>query len=77
MRTDRVVMPPPTIDDDLSLSQRVEDFAIEALGLRQQVHQDLDCRWPVDAGCSEHDGTIGHSDVEGQARHGRIAACCC
>ena len=67
-------MPPPTIDDDLSLSQRVEDFAIEALGLRQQVHQDLDCRWPVDAGCSEHDGTIGHSDVEGQARHGRIAA---
>ena len=61
-------MPPPTIDDDLSLSQRVEDFAIEALGLRQQVHQDLDCRWPVDAGCSEHDGTIGHSDVEGQTR---------
>lgn len=38
------------------------------------MHQDLDCRWPVDTGCSEHDGTIGHSDVEGQARHGRIAA---
>jgi hypothetical protein len=31
MGTDRVVMAPPALDDDLSLSQRVEDFAIEQL----------------------------------------------
>jgi hypothetical protein len=29
MRPDRVEVTPPTLDDDLSLSQRVEDFAFE------------------------------------------------
>jgi hypothetical protein len=29
MRPDRVVVAPPTFDDDLGLTQRVEDFAIE------------------------------------------------
>jgi uncharacterized protein (DUF934 family) len=28
MRPDRVEVTPPTLDDDLSLSQRVEDFAV-------------------------------------------------
>src|SRR5688500_16798112 len=29
MRADGVVVPPPALDNDLRLSQRVEDFAIE------------------------------------------------
>ena len=29
MRSDRIEVTPPAFDDDLSLSQRVEDFAIE------------------------------------------------
>ena len=31
MRPDSVVVPPPTLDDDLGLAQRVEDLAIEQL----------------------------------------------
>ena len=29
MRPDRVEVTPPTLDDDLSLSQRAEDFAVD------------------------------------------------
>ena len=29
MRADRIVVTPPTFDDDLSLTQRIEDFTVE------------------------------------------------
>jgi hypothetical protein len=31
MRADRVVVPPPALDDDVSFPQRIEDLAIEQL----------------------------------------------
>ena len=37
MRPDRVVVPPPTLDDDLGLAQSVEDFAVEQLVAQASV----------------------------------------
>ena len=45
VRPDRVEVTPPTLDDDLSLSQRVEDFAVDTgvvhvtLWLRYEAHR--------------------------------------
>jgi hypothetical protein len=40
----------PAFDHDPSFVERVKDFAVEQLGLRQQVHQVWDCVWAVDFG---------------------------
>src|SRR6266446_300870 len=37
VRPDRVVVPPPTLDDDLGLAQSVEDFAVEQLVAQASV----------------------------------------
>src|SRR5438874_12446715 len=37
MRPDSVVVPPPTLDDDLGLAQRVEDLAIEKLVAQSRI----------------------------------------
>lgn len=31
---DRVVVAPPALDDDLSFTQRVEDFAVDLIAIR-------------------------------------------
>ncbi len=38
VRPHRIVMLPPALDDDLGLSQRVEDLAVEQLGIMEEVH---------------------------------------
>ena len=37
MRPDRVVVPPPALDDDSGFSERLEDFAVEQLVAKARV----------------------------------------
>jgi hypothetical protein len=37
MRANHIVVPPPTLDDDLGFAQRVEDLAIEKLVAQARV----------------------------------------
>jgi len=46
---DGIVMPAPTLDDDLSLAERVEAFSVEQLGIMEQAHQFRDWFWSLDS----------------------------